>query len=207
MLRRMGHGHRLFAACWDRSSRHEGAQQRQARREVAAGLRGRVLEIGVGVGTNWRYLPDGVIYVGIEPDAYMVARARRHADEQGRHVSLVQVPAEHLPFADGAFDTVFATLTLCTIDDVPLALAEIRRVLKPGGEFRFWEHVRPRQAFAGKLFDAITPAWKAGGGGCRPNRRTAEAVAGSGLEMRSLRRERMGPLPVIAGVAVNPSPA
>lgn len=202
----MARGHRWFAALWDRLSRHEGPQQRTARRDVAQGVRGRVLELGVGVGTNWRYLPDDVDYVGIDPDPYMIRRAQRHAKQQGREVELHQVAAEDLPFPDGSFDTVFTTLTLCTIEDVPQALAEVRRVLKPGGEFRFFEHVRPSGRKVGRVFDLVTPAWRRIGAGCRPNRDTAAAVASAGFEIRELRRERMGPLPVIRGVAVATAP-
>jgi len=158
------------------------------------------------VGTNWRYLPNDVDYVGIDPDPYMIARARRHARRQGREVELHQVPAEALPFPDDSFDAVFTTFTLCTIDDVPGALAEVRRVLKPGGEFRFFEHVRPSGRTLGRVFDVVTPAWRRIGAGCRPNRDTAAAIALAGFEIRKLRRERMGALPVIGGIAVAPRP-
>jgi ubiquinone/menaquinone biosynthesis C-methylase UbiE len=200
----MALGHRWFAAFWDRASRHEGRQQRRSRRQVTQGVRGRVLELGVGVGTNWPYLPANVTYVGIDPDPYMIARARRNAKQEGRDVELHQVPAENLPFPDHSFDTVFTTLTFCTIDDVPKALAEVRRVLKPGGEFRFWEHVRPQGRIRGRVFDLVTPAWRRIGAGCRPNRDTVEAISGVGFEIRELRRAQMGPLPVIQGVAVSP---
>lgn len=130
-------GHRLFAAVLDFSSRHESRGERAARRAVVSGVRGRVLEIGVGVGANWPFLPPGVTYTGIDPDPFMIERARRHASEGGLTLELVQVGAENMPFEDAAFDTVFTTLTFCTVADVPRALAEVRRVLRPGGEFRF----------------------------------------------------------------------
>lgn len=132
----------------------------------------------------------------------MIARARRHAKELGREVELHQVAAEKLPFPDHSFETVFTTLTFCTIEDVPQALAEVRRVLKPGGEFRFWEHVRPRGRDGGRAFDLITPIWRRVGAGCYPNRDTAAAIARAGFDVGELERERMGPLPTIRGVAV-----
>lgn len=198
----MAQGHRMFAALWDRASRHEGPEQRAVRARIAGGVRGRTLELGVGVGSNWPFLPGDVDYTGIEPDRYMLDRARRHAAEQGRHVELHEAAAEQLPFPDAAFDTVLVTLTLCTVDDVPRALAEARRVLKPDGELRFWEHVRPRGRVRGRLFDIVMPAWRTMGGGCRLNRNTLAALTGAGFEISELREDRLGGIPFIDGVAV-----
>lgn len=198
----MASGHRLFAAFWDAVTRHQGPKQRAARRSVVAGTRGRVLELGFGVGANWRYLPGDVIYVGIEPDGQMLARARRHARESGAAVELHQAPAEDLPFPDQSFDTVFATLTLCSVDDLTKALAEVRRVLKPDGELRFWEHVRPHRRFWGRAADLVTPAWRVLGAGCRPNRATREAISEAGFIFSELHEARLGILPAIQGVAV-----
>lgn len=200
----MTHGHRLFAAFWDRAARHEGRPQRRARQEVARGVAGSVLELGVGVGTNWPYLAAHSRYVGIDPDGYMLARAQRHAQAEGRPVDLVLCPAERLPFADASFDTVLATLTLCTVDDVPASLAEVRRVLKPGGEFRFWEHVRPKGRAWGRLFDTITPVWRHIGAGCHPNRETGRALEEAGFEIRQLRSLMLGAVPFILGFAIPP---
>lgn len=195
-------GHRLFAAVLDFSSRHESRGERAARRAVVSEVRGRVLEIGVGVGANWSFLPPEVTYTGIDPDPFMIERARRHASEGGLTLELVQVGAEDMPFEDAAFDTVFTTLTFCTVADVPRALAEVRRVLRPGGEFRFWEHVRPEGRVRGRLADVVTPAWKAVGAGCHPNRRTAEAFAAAGFVVKQLTPGAIGPMPTIRGVAV-----
>lgn len=194
-------GHRLFAAMLDYTSRHESRSERRARMAVVSGVRGRVLEIGVGVGANWAFLPPGISYAGIDPDPYMMARARRHAAERGLELDLHQVGAEDLPFDDHSFDTVLTTLTFCTVADVPRALAEVRRVLRPGGEFRFWEHVRPERRAKGRVFDAITPAWQVVGAGCHPNRRTAEAITGAGFTIRELTPGSLGPLPTVRGVA------
>lgn len=173
------------------------------RRTVAAGARGRVLELGVGVGTNWQFLPPGIAYSGIDPDPHMLRRARRHAAESGLDVDLHLAAAEALPFADGTFDVVFTTLTLCSVEDLPAALAEVRRVLRPGGAFRFWEHVRPEGRVTARLADAITPAWKRIGAGCHPNRQTVEAIRAAGFTLVELdggrRRRRF--VPFIFGVA------
>jgi ubiquinone/menaquinone biosynthesis C-methylase UbiE len=173
-----------------------------ARRAVVSGANGRVLELGVGVGANWQYLPEEADYSGVEPDEFMVERARRNAAEQGRTIDLHVAPAEALPFPDETFDTVIVTLTLCSVSDLEGSLSEARRVLKPGGELRFWEHVRPSGRLTGLLSDAVAPAWKRVGAGCHMNRRTAEAVAAAGFEIASLERSRLNGLPSILGVAV-----
>jgi ubiquinone/menaquinone biosynthesis C-methylase UbiE len=155
-----GKGHKRFAAFWDWAVKRENKSARDMRREVVAGAKGRVLELGVGVGANWPFLPPGIDYTGIEPDPYMVDRARRHAAEAGVDHTLLQAPAEALPFPDHDFDTVVVTLTLCTVGDLDLALAEARRVLKPGGELRCAEHGRARNR-AGSLFqDLAAPVWR-----------------------------------------------
>lgn len=200
-------GHARFAAFWDRATRNEVAIGRQLRREAAGKLSGRVLELGAGVGANWPYLPAGIDYVGIEPDPYMLVRARRHADSRGEHLPLEQARAELLPFEDERFDTVLVTWTLCSVDDPRRALSEASRVLKPGGTLVFAEHVRPNSRLVGMLFDLVTPLWRRVGGGCHPNRVTGAAIASSGLEIQELTRHRMHGLPTIAGTARKPVPS
>lgn len=194
-------GHRLFAALWDFATRHEGRRERRVREWVAAGARGRVLEIGVGVGANWRYLRDDVDYSGIEPDPYMLRRAKHHRKEAQRNLDLVEAPAERLPFADRTFDTVFTTLTLCSVSDLQESLAEVSRVLKPGGEFRYWEHVRPEGRIGRTAFDLLTPAWRRIGAGCHPNRETEAALRAAGFVIEQSHRVRAA-IPMRAGVAI-----
>ncbi len=194
-------GHRAFAAFWEWATAHENATERELRREAAMRLHGRVLELGVGVGANWSYLPPGIDYVGIEPDSYMLDRARKRAAALGRQIDLRQERAEQLPFEDDSFDAVLVTLTLCSVGQPGMALSEAHRVLKPGGQLVFVEHVRPGGAKAGWLCDRITPAWRRIGGGCHPNRRTTEAIARSGLSIETLVRRKVNGLPMVAGVA------
>ena len=196
--------HRAFAAVWDFATRHESKAERELRRTAAGGVSGRVLELGVGVGANWEYLPEGTDYVGIEPDPHMLQRARRRAESTGRRVQLEQARAEALPFENGSFDTVLVTLTLCTVQNPGQVLAEVVRVLKPGGQLVLVEHVRPDGKKAGWLFDRITPAWRRASGGCHPNRRTSEVLSASGLEVVSLERRRVNGLPMISGIARRP---
>lgn len=197
-------GHAWFAAFWDRATKNEAEVGRRLRREAAGKLSGRVLELGAGVGANWPYLPTGIDYVGIEPDAHMLGRARKRADAHGQYFALEQARAERLPFEDESFDTVLVTWTLCSVDDPKRALSEASRVLKPGGTLVFAEHVRPDSRVAGLFFDLVTPLWRRVGGGCHPNRVTGRTIARSGLDVQELTRHRMHGLPTIAGTARKP---
>lgn len=196
--------HRAFAAVWEWATRHESKAERRLRRAAAAKVQGRVLELGVGVGGNWPYLATDLDYVGIEPDRYMLRRARKRAAAMGRRLTVEQARAEELPFEDESFDTVLVTLTFCTVQDPQRAFAEARRVLKPGGRMVFVEHVRPKGRPAGWLFDWITPFWRRVGAGCHPNRRTEEAISAAGLQIEAIERERVNGLPMIAGTARRP---
>lgn len=195
-------GHRRFAALWDWMSRHESSQERKLRGEVVGGSSGRVLEIGYGVGSNWPFLPPSVDYTGIEPDPFMRARADHHRPA-GRELTLLDGDAEALQFPDGSFDTVIGTLVFCTIPDRDRALSEVRRVLRPGGEFRFWEHVRASGRAGSTFQSALTPLWKRLGGGCHLNRDTEAAMRAAGFDMVDLRHVKIGPLPAIVGMARN----
>ncbi|MCC6958886.1 MAG: class I SAM-dependent methyltransferase [Dehalococcoidia bacterium] len=197
-------GHRKFAAAWDWKSRHEGRQETALRREAMAGLEGHVLEIGYGVGSNWRFLPAATAYTGIERDPFMRARATRHMP-LATNLALVGGDAERLPFADEAFDAVAATLVFCTISDPVAAMSEVLRVLKPGGQFRFFEHVRAGSGFGEKMQDLATPLWRRIGAGCCLNRDTVATVVDAGFEIVSLRRLRQGPLPMVVGAARRPA--
>ena len=135
---------RIFAAAYDRmSAGSEKAGLADHRLKLIAGARGRVLEIGAGTGANLAFYGDAVESLTVvEPDAPMAERLERKAEQLGRPVELVRAPAEELPFADDSFDVVVSTLVLCTVGDQAKALAELRRVLKPGGRLLFIEHVR-----------------------------------------------------------------
>lgn len=193
--------HRAFAAFWEWATKRESKAERELRRAASAKVSGRVLELGVGVGANWPCLPPELAYVGIEPDPYMLRRARKRAAAMGRELTLKQARAEQLPFEDESFDTVLVTLTLCTVEDPVRALTEARRVMKPGGSLVFAEHVRPQGRLAGRLFDVLTPLWRRVGAGCHPNRRTEQTILAAGLQIEAVERQRVNGLPMIAGTA------
>jgi len=195
-------GHRWFAATYDLVTRWGEARVLSRYRPVVAGQAvGRVLEIGAGTGANFPYYGRVDQLVAVEPDPYMLRRARRRAERLGLAVDLRQAAAEALPFADASFDTVVATLVFCTVGDPARALAEVRRVLKPGGTFRFIEHVRADAPALAWLQDRLTPVWQRLGAGCHPNRQTLEAIEGAGFEIVELQRQPFGPTPLIVGVA------
>ena len=133
-------GHRWFAAVWDRIG--NSSADLDTRTEVAGGATGRVLEVGAGTGFNFSHYGAEVLEVtATEPDPFMLRRARRRALEASRPVKLLQAPAEQLPFDDDSFDTVVSTWVMCSVTDPAKALSEVYRVLKPGGEYRFVDHV------------------------------------------------------------------
>jgi ubiquinone/menaquinone biosynthesis C-methylase UbiE len=144
---------------------------------LADGLSGRVLEIGVGTGAQFpAYVEHGreiTTLHGIDPDPAMLGRARQRAVDLDMAVDLTDADAESLPFGDDSFDAVVASLVFCTIPDAAAAFDEVARVLAPGGEFRFLEHVRATGGI-GHLHDLLTPCWRPVAGGCHLNRRTGD---------------------------------
>lgn len=207
-------GHPVAAAAYDLVNAY--AERRvfpEHRRYLARDLRGEVLDLGAGTGAMFPYFRDAaerrpsLSVTAVDPDPHMRTRAERSADELGLDVAVRPARAESLPFADGHFDAVVASLVFCTIPEPERALAEIRRVLEPGGEFRFFEHVRS-PGWLGRLQDAATPLWKRLTGGCHLDRRTAETVADGPLELVDLAEMDVGWVPVkrfVRGTAVVPA--
>ena len=197
----IGQGHKTFAAFWELATRFEGNTEKELRRRVVSGAQGKTLEVGVGVGTNWAYLPETIEYTGIEPDPHMLRRAREQARRQGRTLDLQPLTVEELPFPDNSFDTVFTTLTFCSVEHPSRGLREIRRVLKPGGQFRFAEHVQAHQPFPARVQSALKPLTRRLGGGCEWDRDTETTIRGAGLEIETVQRRRLAWMPIIVGTA------
>jgi len=175
---------RVFAAGYDRFlAASERAGLREQRRGALAGASGSTLEIGAGTGLNVELYPPTVTELVLtEPSEHMASRLR------GRPASVtvaevIEAPAEKLPFGDDRFDTVAATLVLCTVPDPAGALSEVARVLKPGGRFLFLEHVRSPEPGLARWQDRLERPWKAFGVGCHCNRDTAAAIEGSRLTL------------------------
>lgn len=143
---------------------------RERRRQVVSPATGTTLELGVGTGLNFPFYVKARYLVGIDPDPYMLRRSRARVRRARLAIHLVRGGGEALPFRDAAFDTVISSLVFATIPDPHAAAREVRRVLKPDGRLRFFEHFRSRQPLLAALQDAVTPVWKRFLGGCQPNR-------------------------------------
>ncbi|MGW5051419.1 class I SAM-dependent methyltransferase [Actinokineospora sp. NPDC004072] len=181
---------------YERISREAERRGTTGHRDRAlAGLSGRVIEIGAGNGLNFGHYPDTVTeVVAVEPEDRLRALAEQAAEQAPVPVRVVAGHANALPVEDNSLDAAVASLVLCSVPDVGGALAEIRRVLRPGGELRFFEHVRSDKPWWGLLQDAITPLWSRAGGGCHPNRDTAAAIRAAGFEIERLDRFSYAPL-------------
>lgn len=155
------------------------------RRRLLAGLHGEVLEVGAGNGLNLPHYPAGVTrVVALEPEPRLRGDAGTAARTAPVPVEVVDGVAERIPAPDGSFDAAVACLTLCSVADQSRALAEVRRVLRPGGELRFFEHVRadsPRMRRVQRALDATV--WPLLCGGCHTGRDTLAAITAAGFTL------------------------
>jgi len=159
------------------------------RSDLVALARGSVLEVGCGTGLGLQGFGASVNGVwGIDPNADSLQRARRRMPSAG----LAVASAEHLPFADQSFDCVVSSLVFCSVPDPARGLAEIRRVLKPGGCLLMLEHVQASSPVPARLLDLIQPPWTAISGGCHPNRHTEQAVQAAGFRIDADSRRARG---------------
>ena len=157
---------------------------RARRSELLAQARGLTVELGAGTGLNLRHYPPSLEQLVLaEPEAAMRARLEHRVEEAERPASVIDAPAEELPFADGTVDTVVSTLVLCTVDSPETAMREIARVLAPDGQLLFIEHVRAGSRIRSYWQDRLEAPWKAFAGGCRCNRATLTLMAESGFDI------------------------
>jgi len=181
----------------------ERAGLAERRRALVARAHGRVLEIGAGTGLNAAHYPDGLDLTLSEPDEAMAARLRARLAALQRPAEVVLAGADALPFAAGSFDTVVSTLVLCTVPDPDVALQEIARVLRPGGQLLFLEHVRSDSSRWARWQDRLNGPWRAFAEGCNCNRRTLDTVARSSLDLGPVERAPMRAMvPLIRPLAV-----
>lgn len=170
---------------FDRVDPLGGADHRRRLVEQAAGA---VLEIGAGTGRNLPLYRTATRVVALEPGPGMRARANHAAQAARVPVEVIDGTAEHPPFPDAAFDTVVASLVLCTVPDLAQTLAEARRVLRPGGTLRFYQHVRADDPRLARWQDRLERPWGWLAGGCHPNRDVVAAITAAGFRMLELDR-------------------
>jgi ubiquinone/menaquinone biosynthesis C-methylase UbiE len=201
--------HPLFARVFDRLSQVLERELGEHRAELVAGLSGQVLEVGAGNGINFRRYPSSVDQVtALEPEPYLRARAEQAAASAPVPVSVRAGVADELEFEDQAFDAAVVCLVLCTVPNQVAALDELRRVVKPGGELRFLEHVRSERAGKARVQVAFDSArvWPTLAGGCHCSRDTVGAIEAAGFVTRDVRHINVGPAwgltnPHVIGVA------
>jgi ubiquinone/menaquinone biosynthesis C-methylase UbiE len=203
--------HPVFARVYSRfSQKEEEHGQSENRTELLAGLTGRVVEVGAGNGLNFSHYPVAVTeVVAVEPEPYLRKQAQAAAELAPVKVTVVDGVADELPLEDASVDAGISSLVLCSVPDQARALAELRRVIKPGGELRFYEHVisnRESRRKLQRLMDATI--WPRVAGGCHMTRDTRGAIEQAGFIVQRSRRFPFPPgafgLPHILGSARRP---
>ena len=166
------------------------------RRRLVEAAYGAVIEIGAGYGATFPFYPAAVTGVlALEPDPTLRKLAQAAVTRAQAPVTVHDGVAEELPAADASVDVVVSSLVLCSVADQPVALAEVVRVLRPGGLLLFYEHVRSAHRMLGAAEDLLTTLWSRMAGGCHPNRNTAAAIASAGLTVQALERFGFSVLP------------
>jgi SAM-dependent methyltransferase len=205
---------RIFAGIYDHMmARTENSGLRAHRQAVLAAATGDVLEIGAGTGANLLYYGAGVRSLTVtDPDQAMARRLHNRVLERCPDARLLRAPAEDLPFNDDSFDTVVSTLVLCTVDDQPRALRELRRVLRPRGRLLFIEHVRSDEEKLARLQDRVMPLNIRIAHGCHCNRPTLDGIRSAGFDVTELRHDTLKHAPpfvrpLIVGVATLQAPS
>ncbi len=186
---------RMMAFFYDRLLKgSEDAGLADARREALRDARGDVLEIGAGTGLNLGAYPrEGITRLVLtEPNSAMGRHIESKRSLAPVPFDLVEAPGERLPFDDASFDTVVGTLVLCEPRDPSAVVAEVARVLKPGGHYLFLEHVRSGDPGLARSQDRWAPVWRRVSGGCNCNRNTVETIEEAGLDIE---RKRLGTFP------------
>lgn len=156
----------------------------ELKQALLGNLQHKVLEIGSGAGANLAYYPNNIHWIGVEPNIYMYPYLKRESQQQGlSNIELYQGTAENLPVENESIETIVSTHVLCSVSQLDRSLQEIKRVLKPGGDFIFIEHIAGDcGTWTRRVQDGIEPVWKTLFDNCHPNRKTGEILQEIGLE-------------------------
>jgi SAM-dependent methyltransferase len=185
-----------------RESRRPDPVSHELRRRLLAGVRGRVLELGCGDGRAFEHYGPGVTRVlAVEPDPTARAAAEERARDAEVPIEVVDGVGSAVPAEDGAFDVAVVVWVLCSVPDPAAALNELHRVLAPGGELRFYEHVRASGPVRGRTQDVADLVWPRLMGGCHPNRDTLAAIERSGFRIERCRGFHFPPSARVSPVA------
>ncbi len=202
------HGSGLSARLYDPFlwwGEKSGLSKKRAR--LLAEAKGEVLEIGAGTGLNLAHYTSGLDRLVVsEPEQHKADLLLKKAAELDLEAEFVRASAEALPFEDDSFDTVVATLVFCTVGDPHAAIAEVKRVLRPGGQWLLIEHIRSDRPMVSRIQDRIARPWAAVADGCQCNRPTIEMIEAGGfeVELKSVADKALMPpiaRPIVAGVA------
>jgi ubiquinone/menaquinone biosynthesis C-methylase UbiE len=179
----------LFARFFHRyCGRDRGQGERELRRELLAGASGRVVEVGAGNGINFEHYPVSVTeLIAVEPEPYLRHQAEKAAVDAPLPVRVMPGVAASLELEQDSVDVVVVCGVLCSVADQREALAEFRRVLRPGGELRFYEHVRSRRPGFARWQRQVDWAWSRAMGGCHTDRDTLAAIVGAGFRLERCR--------------------
>jgi ubiquinone/menaquinone biosynthesis C-methylase UbiE len=203
----------LFARLLVRLREKEPPEHLEYRRELLRGLSGRVVDLGAGDGANFPHFPNSVTeVVAVEPEPYLRERARENATRAPVPITVVDALAERLPLEDSSVDAAVVALVLCSVPDQAAALRELGRVIRPGGELRFFEHVIAHDRRLARVQRVLERSgfWPLVAGGCHPARDTAATISATGFRIEACRRLLVTPCalafpvaPHVLGVARN----
>jgi ubiquinone/menaquinone biosynthesis C-methylase UbiE len=174
--------------------------------KLLGGLTGTIVEIGPGTGANLRHYRKGVRWIGVEPNPYMHRYLREEAQRAGISAEILDGAADAIPCADESADAITSTLVLCSVPDVRAALREVLRVLKPGGQFVFIEHVAADSGSSLRRWQhRLRPWFRYFADGCNPERETWREIESAGFANAQIEYFE-GPIPIvrphISGIAV-----
>jgi SAM-dependent methyltransferase len=186
-----------FGRCFARVGPRMDARGAAAhRRRLVEAAHGAVIEIGAGYGATFPFYPSAVTSVlALEPDPVLRTLALAEAIKAAVPITVQDGVAESLPAADDSVDVVVSSLVLCSVAGQSAVLAEVLRVLRPGGLLLFYEHVRSAHRVLAAAEDLLTPLWSRVAGGCHPNRDTAAEIAAAGLILQEVERFGFSALP------------